>query len=300
VELRRIDLLLPDDFRALGEFLATSPLYTKAAFPGAMFGKQPLKEVFPSELRRHCEECDFEQPWSGHAVMPEKKTAPTEERESATVTYRCGACGSRFEVLVFWCYRYLAEERADASGDGTVWGEFQFQKVGQYPPLQARIPPELAKVLGAHADFYRKALTSRHQGYGIGALAYFRRIVEETMDTMLGLLADALREAPATPEIIARVEAAKVDRVFEKKVRVAADALPDSLRPGGFNPFGELHDLYSKGLHGLSDEECVEIVDVMQQHVEIIFTMLKTQVDQRKSYQEAARRFQQAKQGKSG
>jgi hypothetical protein len=51
-------------------------------------------------------------------------------------------------------------------------------KVGQFPAPSANIPNQIEKRLGASAIFYRRALTSRNQGYGLGAVAYLRRVIE--------------------------------------------------------------------------------------------------------------------------
>jgi hypothetical protein len=51
-------------------------------------------------------------------------------------------------------------------------------KVGQFPRQSTRVPHSVEKRLGASTDFYRKALTSQSEGYGLGAVVYFRRVAE--------------------------------------------------------------------------------------------------------------------------
>lgn len=43
---------------------------------------------------------------------------------------------------------------------------------------EVTLSKEFEKALGARADLYRKGMTARHNGYGIGALPYFRRLIE--------------------------------------------------------------------------------------------------------------------------
>jgi len=222
--------------------------------------------------------------------------------DSAAAGYRCKNCGADFEVWFRWRYQYSKEAAENAqllaalAGDVEhPQGEFHFQKVGQHPAPTVNLPPDLGKALCKHQGLYRKAMVSRNQNYGIDALAYFRRIVEDTANDMLDLLIDALREQKADARLIRRIHAAKKEKVFEKKARIAADALPKNLRPGEVNPFRSLHDQFSKGLHGLTDEECVEIVDRMREDVGIIFKTLKTHVEERKRYKEAVLRVQARK-----
>lgn len=297
-----------DDRRALGELLGNGPLYGRINFSGTWLDNDTLDKVLPEEIRRHCEPCGHPIGWIRTGV------SPCSTDGHATAGYVCRGCGARFEVMFTWTYGYTEEEdrafREARLAAATVGapagpavvrrqGAFEFRKVGQSPAPTIVLPAELEKALGNHATHYRRGMVCRNQNFGIGALGYFRRIVEETMDDMLDLLLDALKVRGATPETIAAVEAAKAERVFETKVKVASDALPDELRPGGFNPFGSLHQIYSRGLHGLSDEECVDMVDEIREDVEIIFKTLKTHIEDRTKYAEAVKRIQGKRRGKA-
>jgi hypothetical protein len=217
----------------------------------------------------------------------------------------CRNCEAPFHVWFFWKYASTraAEDietinRALRIGDAPPLtskpaGRFIFEKVGQLPPLSVKVPRELQKALGAQAALYRRAIIARNMGHGIGAHAYFRRVVEETMDEMLTMLVATLVNDGADKELLRRVESAKAGRVFEKKAEIAADALPKRLRPGGLNPFGSLHDLLSTNLHGKTDEECIRVVDRMRNDPDIIFKILKVHVSDHSEYVEAAKRLQQ-------
>jgi hypothetical protein len=122
---------------------------------------------------------------------------------------------------------------------------FEIAKVGQSPRYEVQPPKRLGQALGANAVLYRKALTARHSGYGIGAVAYLRRIVEDTTDQLLTLLRAALEFEPGGgAAAIRRLDDAKRGRTFDDKVKLAGEVLPAHLRPGGVNPFGILHDLF--------------------------------------------------------
>ena len=94
-----------------------------------------------------------------------------------------------------------------------------------------------------------------NHGYGIGAVAYFRRVVEERTDELIDVVAElAAASGEATAEV-AKITAAKSERTYDKKLEVASAMIPASLRPGGINPLGRLHSLLSEALHTKPEEE---------------------------------------------
>ena len=53
---------------------------------------------------------------------------------------------------------------------------------------------KLKDLLGEHKDYFRRGLICESQGYGIAAFAYYRRIVEETIDLLLQQISDLMSE----------------------------------------------------------------------------------------------------------
>src|SRR5260370_38689927 len=106
-------------------------------------------------------------------------------------------------------------------------------------------------------------MTLRHNTYGIGPLTYFRRVIEDTTDEMLDLLEEAMTATGADPAALAALKQAKDGRRFEDRVKIAAEVLPANLRPNNINPFGDLYQLLSIGLHDLTDEQCCETLATM-------------------------------------
>ena len=133
-------------------------------------------------------------------------------------------------------------------------------------------------------------MTARHNGYGIGALPYFRRLIEETTDEMLTLLEQALKQQGGNNGAALR-QLAKVTTGtrFEDKVKLAAKVLPSHLRPEGVNPFEDLYQLLSDGLHAQTDSECIDIVDGMDVALKHIYTRLKSYAEEEKLYVAAAK-----------
>lgn len=133
-----------------------------------------------------------------------------------------------------------------------------FIKVGQYPEPDISIDKTLSDRLGDHKKLFQKGLICEKQGYGIAAYAYYRRIVELIIDGLLKDISDLIDES-GKEEYKKALEEIKNTRITEEKIKLVKDLIPISLRPGGLNPLQALHELLSAGLHGLSDEECIEI-----------------------------------------
>jgi hypothetical protein len=67
-------------------------------------------------------------------------------------------------------------------------------KVGQYPSWDISGDEEIERLLGEHRDYFRRGLICEAQGYGIAAFAYYRRIVEETIDLLLQQISDLMTD----------------------------------------------------------------------------------------------------------
>jgi len=131
-------------------------------------------------------------------------------------------------------------------------------KVGQYPPWSIEPSKDLKDVLGEHESTYKKGTICESQGYGIGAFAYYRRIVENIIAQMLADIA-TLIDPDKRDTYEAALASVSASIVAAEKINVVKDMLPANLRPGGINPLATLHDALSVGIHTLDDEDCMTI-----------------------------------------
>jgi len=130
-------------------------------------------------------------------------------------------------------------------------------KVGQFPPWDITGNKDIDRLLRNHYEHYRKGLICESQAYGIGALAYYRRIVEVIIDSLL----DEIVSLMSGEELLKYQEAlrkSKETTVAQEKIDLVKDLLPPILRPDGINPLGVLHKCLSEGLHAETDEDCLE------------------------------------------
>lgn len=126
-------------------------------------------------------------------------------------------------------------------------------------------------------SFFRKGLVCESQSYGIGAFAYYRRITEEIIDELLDSIGDLI-EPENKEKYLSVLQLTKNTRVTQEKIDLVKDLLPSILRPNGMNPLAVLHSELSDGLHGQTDEMCLEKAE----HIKSILFFLIIQILQTK------------------
>jgi hypothetical protein len=110
--------------------------------------------------------------------------------------YQCRSCGVNKQY-----YQFIWNERPD-------WNVFI--KVGQWPALSIEPSPELTKALGPEdAKLCKKGLIDFNFGHGIGAVGYFRRVLENKINALLDLIAEAAKNANVATEHIVQIEEVK-------------------------------------------------------------------------------------------
>lgn len=132
-------------------------------------------------------------------------------------------------------------------------------KFGELPSRINNLPTALIKLFGSDKDLLIKGKNCETQGLGIGAMVYYRRIVENKRNNLFDLIIKALKKIGGHEQEILKIEAAKSEIQFTKSIEKVKKILPQELFIDGHNPLTLLHSAVSKGVHNLSDEECLEI-----------------------------------------
>ena len=168
-------------------------------------------------------------------------------------------------------------------------------KIGQYPAPAIYVPKGLEANLGKDATaLYRKALMTRNLGYGLAAVGYMRRVVEDKTNELIEVAAEFAETNNVDPAIVAQIRSAlDVNKYtpYEKKLEIAAAVFPDNLKVGDINPLQVLFQQVSKGLHGLSEEECVKSSDEIRTVFEYVFENLRAQVISRRAFVDSLKKL---------
>jgi hypothetical protein len=257
----------------LHDILTGWPLYREYRYSGVEDAK-----TLPPIISHNCSFCRKDQFWDGQYPGYARKSGFAEE------TYTCRNCkGTTIRYYFYW--------GAEAGKTSAL-----FIKIGQYPAQMAEPPAELGKQLDSDdLDLYKKALTCRNFSFGLGALGYLRRVVENRMNDLLELIAQAASEAGFAQDLLRELEAAKKSNRFDDKVTYAAKILPPHLKPGGQNPIDLLHDLASEGLHARSEDDCLEIFDKSKVVFEYVFRQLKVNQAEKKAFADSVKQLAEKK-----
>ena len=251
------------------------PLYRRFSYVGENVG---LVETLPGTISRFCEKCEKELTWS-------IESKPINARSfHQKVSYQCRNCKAN---MVWFFYSWYCD---------TLKSQGFFTKLGQHPAIEERINPVLQKQLqGEDLDFYQKSLRCRNFNYGLAAVAYLRRVVENKMNALLDLIAEVVRESGVESKGLSEIESIKSSRRFDDKVTYAAKILPEYLRPGGQKPIDALHDIASEGIHGKSDSECIDIFDNSRLVFEYLFKQLEVSKEEAEAFVSSLNEIRQRK-----
>jgi len=238
------------------EFLETYPLLKKFKIKFS----QHLNNILPVPIHMYCENCKSEQTFNMINSYEEFFGPPFyAENTKIRLVYLCQFC-KIFERVFFI---YISKDLD------------YIYKIGQYPEWEIEIDKNLESTLRDKSKTFKKGLVCESQGYGIGAFAYYRRITEEIIDDLLSSISELIDEKDKAKYLEA-LEQTKKTRVTQEKIDLVKDLLPPILRPKGVNPLGVLHSQLSEGLHGETDEECLEIAG----HTRKVLTFLINQIMQ--------------------
>lgn len=237
------------------EFLENWPLYREAS----------LSESWdlPATISRDCPTCKKETTWT---LRAKDYLGSNFSFSPQILDYRCELCKAHHVV-------FLLSHRNQ-----------RLMKVGQFPPLSTKIPKNIETRLGPSSELYWKALVCRNQGFGVGALAYFRRVVEEKTNELIDVVAELAEAHGIGQADVEKLRSAKNEKTYDQKIRVAAPVVPKSLMPDGVNPLATLYSLLSEGLHARTEEECLQIVDDMRDVFEHVFGTLRAQIENQKQF----------------
>lgn len=150
----------------------------------------------------------------------------------------------------------------------------QIVKVGQYPSFADMVIPEIKKyrtILGKQYREFSRAIGLFANGIGIGSYVYLRRIIES-------LVFDKFAQISTDLSIS---EDAFYKLHFDEKIDALSASLPDLLVSNK-----NLYGIVSKGVHELSEEECLEMFPCIRTGIELILDDILTEKEKAKKAKE--------------
>lgn len=257
------------------EFVEEYPLYRKYKVDNMPSTLDKFPKV---QINMSCPICKSNQTFSMRNEYFENAgymNAPSGGK-GVRLLYKCTHC-EKFERFFFI---KIGGDKSD------TW----LMKIGQYPAWEISGEPNVERLLGAHAEYYKKGLICESQGYGIGAFGYYRRIVEETIDELLSEIADLIsgEELEKYNDALSKT---KETIVTAEKIELVKDLLPPILRPDGMNPLSALHSALSQGLHAESDEDCLDLAQHCREVLVFLVNQVAASKETSKSFTNSMRRL---------
>jgi hypothetical protein len=149
--------------------------------------------------------------------------------------------------------------------------EGKITKVGQFPQLADLENSHLKKYKELDKEIYQelnRAAGLNSHGIGVGSFVYLRRIIEKHI--LYPELEKLIHEEALTTEQISLSD-------FKGKVALAKGHLPSVLAD---NP--RIYTILSKGIHSLSEKECLEIFNPLLTAIELILDERLEKVEREK------------------
>jgi hypothetical protein len=160
----------------------------------------------------------------------------------------CQSCNQQVDFLI----KATSDKKWDDKEKGLI---ITLQKVGQFPSYDIELNHTLKKYLSSEDQTnYKRALTCLSISYGIGAYAYFRRVIENEIKRIIKDISEL--EFDGVELVRKALENFEKDFQMAKLIDVINKHLPLSLKELGDNPIRLLYEQLSGGIHEFSDKEC--------------------------------------------
>lgn len=231
-------------------FLESKAAYVQAKFENLVAdygGVNSYKWGFPSpRIQLYCEVDDGVR-W----FDPIEEFVYCDKYRTSFIPYNCRDCGrwqKTFAVIL---------SPSDVKTSPVI---LTAMKLGEYPPFGSHLAKRLQGMLSkTDLDLYRKGIRAEREGQGIGAAAYYRRVVDNQWKTLVKKLQDAAQKVGTAPERLKIFDEALKQPQFSTAVDLLKDAIPPKLLIlDGRNPLTLLYRPLSVQIHDLSDEQCLQ------------------------------------------
>lgn len=205
--------------------------------------------IHTPEIQLHCDHDKCNGTRFFRCVSGGDNRIKSDDFEFFYVTYLCSNC-----QIIEKTFSLAAKK---VEGNGKSQGECY--KFGELPTYGPPVPSKLIKLIGPDREEFLKGRRCENQGLGVGAFIYYRRVLENQKNRILGEIIKVSEKIGAPADNIEKLRSAVTETQFSKSLDMAKDAMPESLLISGHNPLSLLHSALSEGVHALTDEQCLEL-----------------------------------------
>ena len=246
------------DYDSLSSFLERCPpgrtvtiqeglrLVYSEVFGGLSRQPPPTTHLNLVQLSLHCDDDSCGQVTRFHP--PQAKRLEGKIEGTTLIRYFCRNCGSNEKYFAF---RY---EHIEGNCIRAV-------KLGEHPPFGDPVPSSVISLLGPSREHFLKGRQCEHQGLGIAAFSYYRRIVENSTHRLIKRMRALAERTGSSEEVLRVYDVALEETQFKTALKSVSNSLPQSLYISGQNPLTHLHTAASKALHELSDDQCLQFAE---------------------------------------
>ena len=242
--MKKLENLIPHE--AYGPFLQSAPLYNKSI---AFVYSENTDDRLPylcDQISIYCPKCKKQMLFHRAGSTPGESGATIEiypEQRFFDIDFECSDQTCRYHK------RYFIHRHHE--GDQLI-----LTKCGEWPSLSPRVNRVIENTFPESADLLKKGVVCLNEGYGLGAFAYFRQVLENHIETLLTVVEDYAKETDdkITVDKIANL---RIRQPMSDKIAIAKDALPAILKVDGLNPLGTIYGCLSEDIHKGTDEECL-------------------------------------------
>ncbi len=280
------------------KFLEEAPLYQKNIISD---GTRIPVTIFhsPPAITTDCPLCKGSYTFNAKSINGEPpefyegfdpRKSKIEDGNIYHVQYQCKKC-NYFIKHFYLLFEEITKEEADHPEDDHI--VVYVQKIGQLPPYS--IEPE--STMTAYLDdkdlaLYKNGLITESQSYGIGAFAYYRQVLENKINNLVGDIEGFVESADT--EIKARFEEAKKQANTADKIKLIYDYLPGALKPAGNNVLKMIYTELSDGIHNKSDEQCLQSAQAIRGCLVFLIRKIEEQKSTTKAFQNSVEKIKLA------
>lgn len=189
----------------------------------------------------------------------------SKKEELCFLTYACRNCQTQQKIFAIYL---LVSEGRNLYGSAI--------KIGEFPVFGSLIPSRVISLIGPDREIFIRGRRAENQGLGIGAFAYYRRVVENQKGRLITEIAKVAKRLGGTSEDIKRFQIAAKETQFSKAIDDIKGVIPQVLLINGHNPLTLLHSALSEGLHAGTDEACLELATTIR----VVLTELAERISQ--------------------